>query len=144
MKLRLIRTKLYENSTIGRLYAEEHFICWTIEDKDRGLHHDMPLAEIEAIKVKHKTAIPYGTYEIKMTMSERFKKIMPILVDVPGFTGIRIHSANRASELSGCIAPGLVNSGEAVLNSRLATLNVYKVINYALTKGKVYIEITKK
>ena len=144
MTLRLIRTKFYEGTTIGRLYADEYFICWTLEDKDRGLYKDMPLSEIEKIKVYGKTCIPYGKYEIQMSMSPKFNKVMPILLDVPGFNGIRIHSANRSSQVEGCIAPGLVNSGDAVLNSRIATANVYKVINYALSKGKVYIEITKK
>jgi len=144
MKLRLVRTKFYESSTIGRLYAEEHFICWTLEDKDRGLWQEQPLECIKTVKVHSETAIPYGTYEIIKTMSPKFKKVTPLLLDVPGFEGIRIHSANKASQLEGCIAPGLVAAGDAVIDSRKAIINVNKIIDYALSKEKVYIEITKK
>lgn len=143
MKLILRRTKFYESCTIGRLYAEENFICWTLEDKDRGLWKDQPLECLKTVKVYGQTAIPYGTYEIIKTMSPRFKKVTPLLLEVPGFEGIRIHSANRATQLEGCIAPGLVAAGESVIDSRIATINVNKVIDYALSKGKLYIEITK-
>lgn len=144
MKLILYRTKFYETATIGRLYLDEHFICWTLEDKTRDICTDATLEEIAEVKIPKHTAIPYGTYEIQMTYSNRFKKVMPLLIDVPGFTGIRIHSANKASELEGCIAPGLVNSGESVLNSRIATASVYQIINEGLKHGKFYITITKK
>lgn len=143
MKLILRRVKFYDSSTIGRLYLDDEFICWTLEDKTRDICTDATLEEIAEVKIPKHTAIPYGTYEIRMTYSNRFKRIMPILIDVPGFEGIRIHSANRASQLEGCIAPGLVNEGEAVLNSRIATANVYRIINEQLERGKLFIEITK-
>lgn len=143
MKLILFRTKFYEGSTIGRLYLDENFICWTLEDKDRELTSDMTPEQIAKIKVYGSTAIPYGTYEIEMTYSRRFKRMMPQLIDVPGFEGIRIHSANKASQLEGCIAPGLVPSGDQVLNSRLATANVNKIITEGLKHGKFYITIRK-
>ena len=56
------------------------------------------------------SSIPKGTYKVITTMSPRFKKDMWLLLDVPGRDGIRIHSANYARELNGCIALGMSKS----------------------------------
>jgi hypothetical protein len=141
MRLILYRTKFFETSTIGRLYLDENFICWTCEDKDRKLSSDMTLDQIKAIKVPSETAIPYGTYKLAMTMSNRFKKVMPLLLNVPGFDGIRIHSGNTRKDTEGCILPGLVNTGDSVINSKLATVNVYKIVTEGLKYGEFYIDI---
>lgn len=77
--------------TIGKLYIDGEYFCDTIEDKDRGLDISMDIEEIKRIKVFGKTAIPTGTYKVEMTYSPRFKKILPLIVGVKGFEGIRIH-----------------------------------------------------
>ena len=143
MKLTLRRTKFFEHTTIGRLYLDEHFLMYTLEDKDRSICSDTPLDEIARVKVQNETAIPYGTYEIRMTYSNRFKKLMPELIDVPGFTGIRIHPGNNRKDTAGCILPGLVNAGDKLVNSKLAYANVITVITEALKRGKLFITITK-
>ena len=109
-----------EKYTIGRLYHWNnglmHYICDTIEDVDRGAKSTWPLSKILANKVYGETAIPRGTYELVGTVSPKFKYrvwgklyngVVPEVKDVPGFSGVRIHPANKASELLGCIAPGL-------------------------------------
>lgn len=108
--------------TISRLYVNsELFGCNTLEDTDRGLRQDMQLEEIKKKKVYGQTAIPSGSYECVYTYSNRFKKMLPLLKDVPGFDGIRIHPGNSAKDTEGCILVGKNNKKGWVSDSRLWT-----------------------
>ena len=109
MKLELKRIALRDTYTIGKLYINGKYFCDTLEDKVRDLNKDGDLNDVGEGKVMHETAIPYGTYSVIMNMSNRFKRVMPLLLNVPHFAGIRIHSGNKASHSSGCILVG-VNS----------------------------------
>lgn len=101
MKLKLIRSYLGPKYTIGHLYIGGQYFCDVIEDVDRGLTQKMTKEEILRKKVKHQTAIPYGTYLITMkVVSPKYKAKdkykftggrMPRLLTVPGFDGILIH-----------------------------------------------------
>lgn len=101
--------------TIGKMYVNGEFFSDTLEDMDRGLTKEMSLSKINRIKVLGETAIPTGKYEVRMTYSVKFadrswalptQGDVPLIVDVPGFTGVRIHPFNRASESLGCISVG--------------------------------------
>ena len=104
--------------THGRLFTEESgFLCWTLEDADRGLTNDMPLERIKAIKRYGETAIPKGTYRIQMCTSpklhtkayaQKYGGKLPMVCDVPGWTGVYIHPFNSPEESLGCIAPGVL------------------------------------
>lgn len=118
MKLTLQRKYKKEKYTIGNLFIDGVFFCNTIEDKDRRLFQDTPLSEIKKIKVYGETAIPYGTYNIKLTYSPKFKKTLPLLELVPGFEGIRIHSGNTEKDSLGCIIVGENKAKGKVLNSK--------------------------
>ena len=96
MELKLNRIFLGSSATIGELYIDKKYIADTLEDRVRP----------EGEKVYGKTAIPEGTYEVKLTYSPRFKKILPEILNVPNFSGIRIHSLNKAEESEGCIGVG--------------------------------------
>lgn len=104
--------------TVGRLYVNGTQLCNTMEDTDRRLFQGQPLSEILKIKVKGKTAIPTGTYRIRVTESPKFKRPLIEVVDVPGFSGIRIHALNSAEESEGCIGPGLNTAPGRVTDSR--------------------------
>ena len=113
--------------TIGNLYINGVLFSNTLEDKDRGLTSSMTLEEINKKKIYGQTAIPSGTYEVKMTYSNRFhsrawgKKYggkVPELINVKGFGGVRIHPFNRASESLGCIAVGKNSAVGMVTNSQ--------------------------
>ena len=104
------RTFKGEEYTIGKLYIDGHYFCDTLEDKVR------PNGE----KIYGKTAIPAGTYKVKMTWSPRFKRYLPEILNVPNFTGVRIHSGNTAAETEGCVLLGLNKVKGKVLNSKNA------------------------
>jgi hypothetical protein len=144
MELVLKREVFTDESTIGKLTIDGVMECYILEDKDRGLIDTMPLAEIVATKVYGKTCIPYGRYEIDWTMSARFKKMMPILLNVPGYSGIRIHVGNSEKDSLGCLLPCSKYSKNLGIASTIATSKLYEKIARAKKKGqKIYITITK-
>jgi len=124
--LTLIRSYPKQDYTIGLLYAKGRYFSASLEDPDRGLLQTMPLEEIKRLKIPGKTAIPKGTYRIRLTVSEKFKNrawakpyggLVPLVEDVPGYTGIRIHPGNTAKDTDGCILPGQNLKPGMVLNS---------------------------
>lgn len=143
MELILKRETFTEESTIGSLSIDGKFECFILEDKDRGLTNDMPLSEIVAHKVYGLTAIPYGRYEIDWTMSTRFGICMPILLNVKGYEGVRIHKGNTAIDTLGCLICGTRKASNKVTESTAATGKLYAKIESAKKSGqKIYITIT--
>lgn len=98
MKLTLKRTYKAPDYTIGHLYIDGQYFCDTLEDTVRDLTREK--------KIPGQTAIPAGTYHVLVTYSPKFKRKLPILVNVPMFTGIRIHRGNTAKDTEGCILVG--------------------------------------
>lgn len=140
MKLTLKRIALRSTYTIGRLYVDGNYFCDTLEDTVRDLNKNGKFDNGEK-KVYAKTAIPYGTYEIKWTYSPRFKKYTPQLMNVPSFEGIRIHSGNSSTDTEGCLLLGENKKVGMVLNSRATISKFYPLIKEACSNGKVTIEI---
>ena len=140
MKLTLKRIALRKTYTIGKLYIDDNYFCDTLEDTVRDLDKDGKFDNGEK-KIKVKTAIPYGTYQIKWTYSPRFKKYTPQLMNVPSFEGIRIHNGNSSDHTEGCLLLGENKKVGMVLNSKATIAKFYRIINDACAKGKVTIEI---
>ena len=140
MKIELERRWKRKGYTIGVLSVNGQRICETVEDEDRGLTADMPLKELQAKKVKGQTAIPTGTYKVVITYSPRFKKQLPLLQNVPGYEGVRIHPGNTAKDTEGCILCGRNTSKGGVTDSRLWTGRVIDMIDKTL-KSKEEVTI---
>ena len=140
MKLTLKRIALRPTYTIGKLYIDDVYFCDTIEDTVRDLNKNGKFDNGEK-KIHSKTAIPYGTYEIKWTYSPRFKKHTPQLMNVPSFEGIRIHAGNTSADTEGCLILGKNKQVGKVLNSRATINKFYPIIKNACSNGKVTIEI---
>lgn len=140
MKIKLIRKYRKETYTIGKLYVDGVYFCDTIEDRDRGLNNNMGLAEIMVKKRYGETAIPYGTYDVEITYSPKYKRMMPEIKGVKGFSGIRIHSGNTSKDTLGCLIVGKNTKVGMVTESR----KTYNAL-FALMKDKkdITIEITK-
>lgn len=108
MQINVRRTFKGPDYTIGKLYMDGHYLCDTLEDTVRPA----------GTKIAGKTAIPAGTYRVKKTMSPRFKKILPEIMNVPGYTGVRIHAGNTATDTDGCLLLGLNKAKGQVLDSQ--------------------------
>ena len=144
MELKLERKYRSNNYCIDKLYINGKYFSDALEDPDRGLTDSMSLEEIKKIKIKGNTCIPYGTYNITITYSPRFKKNLPLLNNVKGFDGIRIHSGNKPQDTEGCLLPGFNKVKGQVIDSRVTTDKLIAQIQQALNKGeKVTITITK-
>lgn len=133
MELKLNRIFLGSSATIGELLVNDKYLCDTLEDRVR----------LEGEKVYGKTAIPEGTYEMVLSYSPRFKKILPEILNVPNFTGIRIHSLNKAEESEGCIGVGEWNGKDTnwISNSR-KTFNKLFALLEETNNNKEKITIT--
>jgi hypothetical protein len=138
MELALKRFFLGESHTLGLLYINGKFECFTLEDKVR----------IPFVKVAGLTAIPEGRYKVTIDMSQRFGRMMPHVLDVPQFDGIRIHPGNYAKDTKGCILVG--NGSEHtddktgdILKSKPAFDALFPKLQDALgAKEDIYITVT--
>ena len=137
MKLTLKRIALRPTYTIGKLYIDGKYFCDTCEDCVRDTNKNGWFDEEK--KVYGETAIPYGTYKVILSMSNRFKRVLPLLLDVPEFSGIRIHSGNTADDSLGCILVGENKQVGKVLNSRKTEKKLMKVLQ--ATDEDIEIEI---
>jgi len=144
MELQLKREIFTDESTIGSLTIDGKFECYILEDKDRGINNTLTLEQILRVKVYGKTAIPYGRYEIEWTMSARFKVFMPILLNVKGYAGIRIHKGNTELDSLGCLLCGTRKKSNMITESTLATRNLYAKIEAAKKQGqRIFITIVR-
>ena len=135
MKIIIERFDFTDESTIGTLTCDG-FVCFSLEDTDRYLE-DNP-----EDKQYGKSAIPRGKYKIIITYSNRFNRELPLLISVPGFSGVRIHPGNGPQDTEGCILVGSTHSKDFVGNSRATFQKLFDRIENALDSGQdVELEI---
>lgn len=129
MKIEINRKHFLSTCTVGELLVDGEFLGLTIEDKVRQIAGE-PVA---SWKVPGETAIPVGTYKVVVTMSNRFKKPLPLLLGVEGFEGVRIHTGNSSKDTEGCIIVGSTWDGKSdfVGGSRVAFEKVMQAIQSA-------------
>lgn len=125
MNLRVIREPSTAAATPGLLLIDGVFVCWTLEDV------------VREVKIPGETAIPAGRYDVRLSLSQRFQKVLPEVLAVPGFTGIRIHAGNTVKDTSGCVLVGRKRSEYGVLESKLALLEVLEQCRKAHTAGEL-------
>ncbi len=117
MELRLSREWLNDECSIGELYLNGVFECFTLEDKDRGLMQSMTLSQVQAIKVFGKTAIGKGRYQVVIQFSQKHQKDLPLLLNVTDYAGVEIHPGNTDADTLGCILLGQMRTTNSVLSS---------------------------
>lgn len=131
MELLLKRTDFQAVRTFGELDIDGEPYCFTLEDAVRE----------PGVKVRGATAIPAGRYRVRMTFSNRFKKVMPELMNVPMFDGVRIHAGNSEADTDGCILAGLRRSRAGIDTCAPACGHIYDAIAAAERQGEVWITI---
>jgi len=122
-------------ATFGRLFVDGVFFCHTLEDRVRERAGE----PVKAWKVPGDTAAPAGLYELIVTYSPRFKRPLPLLVDVPGFSGVRIHAGNSAADTEGCIlvAEERLPASRRLRKSRPALQRLLRAIDAAVEAGEL-------
>lgn len=130
-EMKMVRKWFYDDTTIGTLEIGD-FKCYTLEDVVRP----------NGPKVYGKTAIPAGRYKVILTMSPKFHILLPLVLDVENFSGIRIHSGNTAEDTKGCILVGQEKKGRMIFKSRLALGALMEILNNA--KDEIWINITEE
>jgi len=133
VKLELRRVQCSADATIGELSVDGAWECFTLEDEVR----------LDGVKVYGKTAIPAGTYQVSITYSPKFNRRMPLIDNVPGYSGIRIHTGNTAFDTEGCILVGRTRSVGFIGQSRQAFAALFNKLTAAIAKGeRITITIT--
>ena len=130
MVLTLIRRPTTKGATLSAWYLNGHPIGYGVEDPVRGPSER---------KIFGQTAIPAGTYKVIINRSERFSKLagrevlLPLLLNVPGYEGVRIHPGNAPKDTEGCLLPGTAigPDGASVINSRAAFANLFSAMQVA-------------
>jgi hypothetical protein len=132
MLLTIRRYKSSDKGTVGRLYVDGVYQCFTLED----------IVRPEGEKIYGKTAIPAGNYEVIIDMSKRFGKLMPHVLNVPMFDGIRIHAGNTSGDTLGCILVGRTNPVRGQIGeSQLAFDALMSTLKHGLQNGKIFLDI---
>ena len=140
MEIRVKRIARKDGYTIGRMSLNDEYFCDTLEDTDRGLNSTMSVDEILTKKIKAQTAIPTGKYDVILTFSPKFKRVLPLLLNVKGYEFIRIHAGNLPSSTEGCLLVGENKERGKVLNSR-ATLEKLMPLFFECEKKKEKVTI---
>ncbi|MEG1553945.1 MAG: DUF5675 family protein [Rikenellaceae bacterium] len=121
MILKLKRIAFEKEYTIGKLYGDGVYLCDTLENRVRE----------DGIKVYGSTAIPKGEYKLIWNLSQRFKRNLPLLIDVPNFSGVRIHCGNTCNDTLGCVLVGENKSKGSVSNSRKTFARIEDILKIA-------------
>lgn len=141
----IVRKFFKEEYTIGRLMLGDHKVCDTLEDKVRELHdinHDGDFTDEGEGKVYGETAIPCGKYRVTVSYSQKLKRRLPLINDVPGFTGIRIHKLRSAKGTEGCPGVGENTSKGKLSNGAYYETMIVRLIDEAIENGEeVWITI---
>lgn len=129
----IVRKEFTDKSTIGSLYMHDFWLCYTLEDVVRP----------KDIKVPGATAIPEGEYPLIIDMSARFRRPMPHILNVPNFTGIRIHKGNTDKDTAGCPLVAMRKSRDRIWECTIAYDYFFERLEQLLEeKEEVIIKIT--
>ena len=112
MLIEVKRFEFKDTYTVGKMYIDNIYECYTLEDVVR-----------KGAKVNGQTAIPTGTYSVIINVSNRFKRRLPLLLNVPGFTGVRIHTGNSSADTHGCILLGSTWTGKDFIQGSKAAFD---------------------
>lgn len=135
MRIKSIRHWFTTKSTTSVIKVNETYFGFCLED----------VARPDGVKIPGETCIQPGTYNVTITESERFKRLMPLLNDVPMFKGVRVHWGNSDKDTEGCPIVGYERLPDRVYMSVKAFTDLFYLIQKALDAGEeVTWEITNE
>lgn len=143
VEITLKRDVFNKTSTLGKLYINGELFLYTLEDVDRGLTKESTLLDIKKVKIPKKTCIPYGRYRVILSYSVKLKRYLPLILDVPGFRGIRMHKGSTEEYTSGCVCVGVdrttnklskIKTAEEMLIEKLDSINRTEAIYITIEK----------
>lgn len=126
MKLEVHRRWLDAIATEGELWVDGVKEAYTLEPPFRS----------DDVKPR---AIPCGTYQVKILLSEKHNRFLPHVMDVPGFEAIEIHIGNWPKDTLGCLLVGTTRGDDAIFGSTAEFNSLYPRIKEACDAGDVYI-----
>jgi hypothetical protein len=141
MEITVKRSLYTEKSTIGNMLINGKQFCYTLEDTCRDANRDGDLDDEGETKVFGKTAIPSGKYPVILSYSNRFKRILPEVLNVPGYAGIRIHNGNTSADTEGCLLIGSQKSRDFVGNSRVTLEAFMEILNKVKAPEKIQLHL---
>jgi hypothetical protein len=130
-EVKVVRKKNSTQSTLGELFINEQFHCYTLEDVVRP----------DGVKVYGETAIPGGRYKLAVTHSQRFQQRMPQILDVPRFEGVRIHAGNTHKDTLGCILVGKNQGEDRIWDCKGVYTTLLQQIDAFPAKNQVFISV---
>ena len=137
LKVLLDRRWAKPDYSIGRWYVNGELWCNTLEPTDRGLVSSMSTEEIKKIKVKGKTAIPKGKYQITMSYSPKFKRYLPLINDIKCFSRVLVHVGNYPKDTEACVLLGKNNKVGMVSNSTYWVNKFVEKVNETINHGEI-------
>lgn len=107
MKVKVERFIFSKNYTMSRVYINDEFFSFGLEPYDCGVTKDLPVKDIKEKKKEFgKIAIPLGEYDLVIDLSNKYKRMMPHILNVPAFDGVRVHSGNKVEDTLACLLLG--------------------------------------
>ncbi len=142
VNLKLDRKYFKEDYTIGDLFIGEKWFSNTLEDKVRDYNNDGDLDDSGEGKIPGYTAIPFGRYHVVVTHSPKFKRRLPLIQNVKGFEGIRIHAGNSPKDTEGCILVGENREKGKVFRSRYYETKLTELLRLYIGMGhEIYLNV---
>lgn len=142
----ILLNRIYTSSdyTIGQLICKGRKLCDTLEPPTVGFKPGVTPAEVMRVKKRHgAVSIPPGSYRVLITKSPKFGQWLPLLLNVPGFKGVRIHPGNTPADTQGCILPGENTSKGMVLKSGQKTKEIVDLFTRIFAQGKDIFLVVK-
>ena len=145
LELKILRRYFKKGYTIGRFFVNDRSLCDTIEDPIRELNdynHDGDFDDPGEGKIYGRTAIPAGRYKVKFTYSPKLKRKLPLLSQVPGFSGIRIHGLKNAKWSEGCPGVGENKKPGELVNYKYWETIICQLVEKTIKEGReIFITI---